>query len=255
LAVARAAERTGVDLIDAEEEIERRQQPQQQRTVGHHLRLAVEKGGQVRGKQQHRYQQHRRDGHRQPQGRADTLLGPGRIAHAQVLPHEGGVGHGDGLDRQDHQLVHLVVRRPAGHTVRAEVIDIALHEHIGECGDGHLQRGGDAHRHDLPQHAPGEAQGAQLQPDAALRPHQHPQRQHGGHGLHGLLLVSAVGHERDLVVRADAQGEYAHHGFAVDDFAALLDEDLRAVAAGHLDQHGSGFCVQPVPIGDDDGLL
>ena len=51
---------------------------------------------------------------------------------AQVLPHKGGGGQGQGLHGQEHQLIDLGIRRPAGHAVRAEIVDIGLHEDVGE---------------------------------------------------------------------------------------------------------------------------
>lgn len=126
-------QRAGVDLIDAEEEIERRQQPQQQRAVGHHLGLAVEEGGEIGRQQQDGHQQHGGDGHGQVQRLPHASLGPLHITHAQILAHKGGGRQRQGLHRQDHQLVDLGVGCPAGHAVRAEVVDVALHEHVGNA--------------------------------------------------------------------------------------------------------------------------
>ena len=91
LAVARAPQGGRVDLIDAEEEVEGREQPQQQRAVGHHLRLLVEEGRQLR----------RRAAAPAPAAPPSTakdrysavrtpFLARRRVAHAQILPHEGG---------------------------------------------------------------------------------------------------------------------------------------------------------------------
>ena len=93
------------------------------------------------------------------------------------------------------------------------MVDVALHEHVGKCGDGHLQRGGDAHSHDLLQHIPMDAQLPQRQLHAAVIAHQHRDGQHSGHRLrddggvgHALHAHAEFQHEQQIQRRIHPGG-------------------------------------------------
>ena len=182
-AVTGAPERAGIDLVDAAQQVQRGDPAQHQRTVAHHLGLGVEEGGELGGEDHDRHHQHGGHGQGQQQGPAGAAVGPGTVAGAQVLPHEGGGGQGQGLHGQEHDLVDLGVGGPAGHAVGAEVVDIAGDEDVGKGGDGHLQGGGQPHLQDPLQqiHVDGQLPG--LQPDAGVIPQQDEEHQQGGHAL------------------------------------------------------------------------
>ena len=172
LAVARAPEGTGIDLVEATQHIEGGHPPQQQGAILHHLGLIVEEGHDIGGKNQHRHHQDQGAANGKEQCAADALSGPLHLVAAQVLAHEGGGRQSNGLHGQEQQLVNLGIRRPAGHTVVTEVIDIGLDKNIGEGGDRHLDGGGDTHPDDLLQHIPMEPQRAQAQLDTLVCPQQ-----------------------------------------------------------------------------------
>ena len=61
---------------------------------------------------------------------AHTLARALGLPATQILPYECGRRQGDRLHRQEEQLIDLSVRRPAGHAVRPEEIDIRLDENV-----------------------------------------------------------------------------------------------------------------------------
>ena len=72
----------------------------------------------------------------------NALAGPVDFPRAVVLAHEGGGGHGDGLHGDQGKGVQLVVAGPARHAGRAEEVDIALYEYVGEGSDSLLNAAG-----------------------------------------------------------------------------------------------------------------
>lgn len=80
------------------------------------------------------------DGHEER--RACALLGAADLIDAEVLADERGRRERERLHRQEEKLVNLTVRRPAGHTVCAEVVNIRLYKYVRERGDRHLDGGG-----------------------------------------------------------------------------------------------------------------
>ena len=182
-AVAGAAQSTGVDLIEAAQDIERGDPPQQHGTVLHHFRFAVEESDDLRCEQQNGHHQDQCGDQSEGNGAGDTLLGPFHLIAAQILAHKGGGGQGNGLHGQEQQLIYLCVGGPAGHTVVTEEIDIGLNENVGEGSDSHLDGGGDAHPEDLLQHIPVELQFLRLQLDAFVGSEKGDENQNGGGSL------------------------------------------------------------------------
>lgn len=99
------------------------------------------------------------------------------------LPHKGGVGRAEGLLRQQGKLIELAVNGPARRAVRAEGVDIGLHEYVGKRGDRALQGGGQADAYNLPEHRQLDAQPAEEQLIRAVRARQHIQHQRSGERL------------------------------------------------------------------------
>ena len=85
--------------------------------------------------------------------------------------------------RQQGKLIELAVNGPARRAVRAEGVDIGLHEYVGKRGDRALQGGGQADAYNLPEHRQLDAQPAEEQLIRAVRARQHIQHQHGGQRL------------------------------------------------------------------------
>ena len=140
----------GVDLIDADEHVAGTHAAQKEGAVGHHLRLVVEEGHQPGGEENGEGGDDHRNAHGQEEGGAGALFSPLYLAGPQILSHKGGGGQPQRLDREDNELIQLAVGGPAGHAVQAKDIDIGLHKHIGEGGDGHLKGGGNPDPDNLP---------------------------------------------------------------------------------------------------------
>lgn len=88
------------------------------------------------GDQHRRHQQRPCHGgdHRHP----DALPGPVQPPGADVLPHEGGDGVGEALDRQEGQLIQPVAHVVSGGELLAEGVDLAHHHHGPQGHQGHL---------------------------------------------------------------------------------------------------------------------
>ena len=99
------------------------------------------------------------------------------------MAHERGRCKRDGLHRQQDELVDLVKRRPAGHAVRTEHIDIRLYEHVGKRRDRHLYGRRYADAEDFFEHFQMDAQIAQPQPDAGVAAHERDDDQQRGDAL------------------------------------------------------------------------
>ena len=171
--LARAAQRAAQDIVDAGEQIEGRNPHHKQRAVIEHLGLLIEQAQQRLGKCHQR--NHQRAGAQRAHGQRHprAALGARYVARAQVLPHKGGVGRAEGLLRQQGKLIELAVNGPARRAVRAEGVDIGLHEYVGKRGDRALQGGGQADAYNLPEHRQLDAQPAEEQLIRAVRARQH----------------------------------------------------------------------------------
>ena len=182
-AVARATQRARVDLVEADEHVARQNPPEKERAVCYDLLLAVEKSHKLRREDHHRdHDEHCRNDP-DAKRRAQTHLGALHTVDAEVLPHERGGRKRDGLHRQQDELVNFGIRRPAGHAVRAEMVDVGLHKNIRERGDRHLDRRRDADADDLPDHFPADAKITQEQPDAGFAAHERDENEERGRAL------------------------------------------------------------------------
>ena len=135
---ARAAQHAGVNVIDGAHDVERAHHHQEDGAVIQHVLLRVEDRNQAAAEQNHRYAQthahNRGHAHRDLQ----TLLRPRPLTRAEVLAGKRRRRKADGADGQKRKLVDLAVCRPARHAIRAEHVDVALHEHVREAGDERL---------------------------------------------------------------------------------------------------------------------
>ena len=74
------------------------------------------------------------------------------LVRAEVLADKGRQRHGEAGDRQKRKAFQFGIGAAARHGIRAEGIDVALHNDIGKGDDGILHAGGKTEMHDLPQH-------------------------------------------------------------------------------------------------------
>ena len=116
LAVACAPQRAGIDLVDAAQQVEGGNVPQQQGAVGHHLRLAVEEDRQLGRKHQHRHHQHRRYRQGDRQCTTGALVGPLGVPTEMAEGPCAVIGGGVGLAIAFPVAKHLV---ETGHEVHA----------------------------------------------------------------------------------------------------------------------------------------
>ena len=125
---------------------------QQQGSVGNHFLLGVEKGHQLRGKDDNRSDQRYRGGDRHQQGSTNAFSGTIRLIGTQILTDKGGDSQTKGLNRKEDHLIDLQICGPAGHKVVTEMIDVGLDKHIGKGCDTHLHGSGDTNYKYLFQH-------------------------------------------------------------------------------------------------------
>ena len=169
--------------MDAVDQKERTQHPQQQRTEGDHFSVGIEKTHQLGREKQHRQQQNRGGTDRKGKGNTYALSCPFRLTGTQILTDKGGDGQRDGLHGQQYQLIDLGIGGPAGHEIGTEVVDVGLDKHIGKGCDRQLQGGGDTYPEDLAQHIPVKLQLSDLQTNAVIVSNQRDDNQHSGNAL------------------------------------------------------------------------
>ena len=80
-------------------------------------------------------------------------------------------------------MVDLGIGRPAAHALLAELIDVRLDKHVGERGNSHLQRCGNADMDNLTKHFTVKTDFGHIQVDAGTGAQQGENGQHGGNGL------------------------------------------------------------------------
>ena len=135
-------------MIYTGEEQEESVRADEEHAVSDHGRVGREETHSSRGKDHQQHGNRAGDAETQPDCRDGAAIAAALVARAAVLADEGGGGHSHALHGQHDELIQLVVAAPPRHHVRAEHVDIALHEDIGEGGDDRLDRGGHTHSKD-----------------------------------------------------------------------------------------------------------
>ena len=135
--VSCAAQDVGVNLVDAAENVERGEQIQEQGSETNHSCLLVKQIDHLRSENQQRNHHHNGYKLSKQECGCSTLLCTVNVAGTDVLSGEGGRSKTNTHHRQHHKLVDFHAGTPARHNIRAEYIDIGLHENVGN-GSHHL---------------------------------------------------------------------------------------------------------------------
>ena len=135
--VSCATQDVGINLVDAAENVERGEQIQEQGSVTNHSCLLVKQIDHLRGENQQRNHHHNGYKLSKQECGCSTLLCTVNVAGTDVLSGEGGRSKTNTHHRQHHKLVDFHAGTPACHNIRAEYIDIGLHENVGN-GSHHL---------------------------------------------------------------------------------------------------------------------
>ena len=146
LCVANAAERSRIDLIEADHYVEGGDHADEIGTELKHVRLGRNQAQKWAFAKNHQNGQSGCDYHGQVQGFLDAFLGTLRLFCTVILSHERGGCHSNALHRNQKERIQLVIAGPAGHTGCIECVDVGLHEHVGKGGNGLLNTGGHTHR-------------------------------------------------------------------------------------------------------------
>ena len=175
--VSCATQDIGVNLVDATENVERGEQIQEQGSVTNHSCLLVKQINHLRSENQQR--NHHHNGYKlgKQECGCGALFCTVNVAGTDVLPCEGGRSKTDAHHRQHHKLVNFHAGTPACHNIRAEHIDIGLHENVGNRSYHLLDRSRQSDADDAVQQRPVHAE---LFPTDAVRAvccGQHIQRQ------------------------------------------------------------------------------
>ena len=119
-------------LVHAAQYIEETVQPDEQCPVIHNLRIPAEKRNHMRCNDEFRNADDKCAGDGKGQRGAYAGSDSFNPAGTGILTDEGGCGKGKALHRQDDEGVNPSVGTPSGSAGCAEVIDVRLHEYVGE---------------------------------------------------------------------------------------------------------------------------
>ena len=135
---------SGDAVGESQEEVEQTDSSGVHGAVGHNLGAIVEEGDEVRsenvGGDADDFS------HDAAAGNAEThtLSYPVMLMGTQILTDESGQSHGEAGNGQESKAFNLGVGTAAGHSGRAEAVDIGLDYQIGKTNDGILNTGGQA---------------------------------------------------------------------------------------------------------------
>lgn len=178
-----AAQDTGTAVGEGQQEIEQRHGAGIIDAEHHHGGIVVESADKQRRKgeyhQSHRFSQQRTGDQAEFHAGFHPIVPPG----SDVLADKGGQCHRKAGDGQKREALHLAVGAAACHRCRAEGVDVALYNHVGQCDHRVLHAGRDAQRDHLAQHRQIKFHLPPAYPVALLRAGQTPETQEGAHHL------------------------------------------------------------------------
>ena len=152
--VAEASECSGKDMIDTVEQQEGCICPQEQHAVFDHCRIRGKESDGRGGKDHEKSRDTAGNEKAQQDGPDGSLISPLFLSCADILADKGGCGHGHALHGQHDKLIQFIIAAPSCHTAGTEIIDIGLHEDVGESGQHRLYGGGKTYRENLFQYLP-----------------------------------------------------------------------------------------------------
>lgn len=178
-----AAQDPGAAMGKRQQEIEQRHGAGVVDAEYHHSRVGIEGADKQRRKGEHR--QPHRLGQQRAGDKAELDAGfhPVVPPGADVLADKGGQRHRKAGDGQESKALHLAVSAAARHRRRAEGVDVALYDHVGQRDHRILHAGRDAQRHHLAQHWQIESHLPPAHAVARLCAGQAPETQEGTHHL------------------------------------------------------------------------
>lgn len=178
-----AAQDAGAAMREGQQKIEQRHGAGVVDAEHHHGGIVVEGTDKQRRKgeyhQSHRLGQQRTGDQAELHADFHPVVPPG----ADVLADKGGQRHCKAGDGQKREALHLAVGAAACHRRRAEGVDVALYDHVGQCNHRVLHTGRNAQRHHLAQHRQIEFHLPPAHAVAFLRAGQTPETQEGAHHL------------------------------------------------------------------------